>query len=189
MAVRAARGHGRRLGTIPAHSPTFDVPTVAWVRRTGPRERWGRVTTPYTPGHPAGWISLDGLKQVSTPYLVRVNLSAHTLVLRRRGHVVLRVPTATGSPSTPTPTGAYWVTDRVSYRTPGIYGRFAFGLSAIQTNLPPDWDGGDQIAIHGTPDPASIGTSASSGCLRVSARTLSALRPRLRVGTPVIIRP
>jgi lipoprotein-anchoring transpeptidase ErfK/SrfK len=186
--VRAARGRGRVLGTIPPHSPTFDVPTVAWVRRTGPHERWGRVTTPYAAGHPAGWIPLGGLARTSTPFSVRVDLSAHTLTLRRRGREVRSFPTATGGPSTPTPTGAYWVTDRVHYPSAGIYGHFAFGLSAIQTDLPPDWNGGDQIAIHGTPDPASIGTSASSGCLRVSATALSALRPRLRVGTPVVIR-
>jgi lipoprotein-anchoring transpeptidase ErfK/SrfK len=51
------------------------------------------------------------------------------------------------------------------------------------------WSGGDQLAIHGTNDPGSIGTPASAGCLRVSAPALWVLKRALRPGTPVVIHP
>jgi L,D-transpeptidase-like protein len=77
----------------------------------------------------------------------------------------------------------------VAFPRGGALGTFAFGISGIQTDLPAGWDGGDQLAIHGTDDPGSIGTSASAGCLRVSERVLDRLRPLLQPGTPVVIVP
>jgi lipoprotein-anchoring transpeptidase ErfK/SrfK len=67
------------------------------------------------------------------------------------------------------------------------YGSFAFGISGIQPNLPAGWTGGNQLAIHGTNQPWSIGRSASAGCVRVSESTLARLLPLLRYGTPVIV--
>ena len=96
---------------------------------------------------------------------------------------------AIGTPSTPTPTGKFYVTDLVATGDPyGPFGWFAFGLSGHQPNLPAGWGGGDQLAIHGTNEPSSIGTAASAGCLRVTAQALSRLRRHLRLGTPVVIR-
>jgi lipoprotein-anchoring transpeptidase ErfK/SrfK len=82
------------------------------------------------------------------------------------------------------------VTERIAVPTAQrqSFGSFAFGLSAMQPNLPAGWTGGDQMAVHGTGAPGSIGEAASAGCLRVSEDALAQLRPLLRVGTPVIIR-
>ena len=97
---------------------------------------------------------------------------------------------AIGAPSTPTPTGRFSVTDRVLTNDPGgPFGWYAFGLSGHQPNLPAGWAGGDQLAIHGTNAPSSIGQAASAGCLRVSATALARLRSLLRLGTPVVIHP
>ena len=98
-------------------------------------------------------------------------------------------PTATGAPVSPTPPGEYFVTDRIPFPSGGSLGTFAFGISGIQPNLPPGWSGGNQLAIHGTNDPSSIGTSASAGCMRVSEQALDRLLPLLQLGTPVIVEP
>src|SRR6266542_4320708 len=81
----------------------------------------------------------------------------------------------------------YFVTDRVPFNPGGALGAFAFGISGIQPHLPAGWRGGNQLAIHGTNNPASIGSSASAGCLRVSRATLERLKRILILGTPVII--
>ncbi len=39
-------------------------------------------------------------------------------------------------------------------------------LSGHQTKLVPGWPGGDRLAIHGTPNPETVGTEASLGCMR-----------------------
>jgi lipoprotein-anchoring transpeptidase ErfK/SrfK len=78
------------------------------------------------------------------------------------------------------------VTDRVAF-SGGALGTFAFGISGIQPRLPAGWSGGNQLAIHGTNQPWSIGTSASAGCVRVSEAMLAKLKPLLAYGTPVVI--
>ena len=100
---------------------------------------------------------------------------------------IARFVAATGSPTSPTPTGNYFVTDRVAFPRTSPYGSFAFGISGIQPRLPSGWSGGDLLAIHGTNDPASIGKSVSTGCLRVGERALARLKLLLVRGTPVVI--
>src|SRR5207249_11728355 len=116
-------------------------------------------------------------------------LSKHVVVVLRKGRVLYRFHAATGAPNTPTPTGRYFVTDRVPFPRTSSYGSFAFGLSGIQPHLPSGWSGGNQLAIHGTNQPSSIGHSVSAGCLRVSQRALRELKPLLALGTPVVISP
>jgi lipoprotein-anchoring transpeptidase ErfK/SrfK len=129
------------------------------------------------------------MRRTGTRISVQVDLSRHLLTVMRGARPVAHFPAATGAPSTPTPTGRYFVTDRVPFSPGSAYGSFAFGISGIQSHLPAGWWGGDQLAIHGTSAPSTIGTSASAGCLRVSEQALARLRPLLRPGTPVIVRP
>ncbi len=189
MPATARPGGGRVVGSVPATSRYYHVPLVAWVIRTADHGRFGLVSLPYRGARQAGWIPLDGLPRSRTPIEVRIDLSRHELVVERLGRVILRAPAATGAAGSPTPPGRYFVTDRVPFPAGSPYGTFAFGLSGIQTHLPPGWTGGDQLAIHGTNDPGSIGTSASAGCVRVAETVLARLRPLLRLGTPVVIRP
>ncbi len=189
MRVTARPGGGRVVGVIPARSPYYGVQTRAWVLRVSPDGRFGLIPVPYAGEAVTGWLRLRGLRTSMTRISVRVDLSAHRLFLRRGDHVIFSAPAATGAPSTPTPVGRYVVSDRVPFSAGSIYGTFAFGLSGIQTHLPAGWTGGNQLAIHGTNEPSSIGRSASYGCLRVSERVLDRLRPLLRLGTPVSIRP
>ena len=105
------------------------------------------------------------------------------------GHVRYRVTAATGASWSPTPAGDYVVTDRVPFGSGSALGSFAFGISGIQPRLPAGWSGGNQLAIHGTNDPSSIGRSVSAGCVRVSEWSLAHFKPLLQLGTPVLIRP
>lgn len=45
------------------------------------------------------------------------------------------------------------------------------------------------IGIHGTHKPESIGTRATEGCIRLRNEDILDLKPRVKVGTPVIILP
>ena len=45
----------------------------------------------------------------------------------------------------------------------------------------------DEIAIHGTNRPGSVGTWASYGCIRMYNRDIVDLYDRVRVGTPVVV--
>lgn len=187
--MRARPGQGSVVGILPADSKYYRTPTVAWVQRVSLDGRFGELAVPYSATGAMGWIPLRGLQHRSTFLQVDVDLSRHRVVVERRGRILFGTRAAIGAPSSPTPTGRYFVTDRVSFPSGGALGTYAFGISGIQPNLPDGWTSGDQVAIHGTNDPASIGRSVSAGCVRVSAAALRRLVPLLRLGTPIVIHP
>jgi lipoprotein-anchoring transpeptidase ErfK/SrfK len=180
------RAGAAQVGVVPAGSKYYGIPIVAWVEAVSADGRWGRVELPYVWPRREGWIKLRGLRRDVTRVRVEVDLSGHLITVRKFGKVLFRAPGATGAAYTPTPVGEYFVTDRVPF-SGGSYGTFAFGISGIQPRLPAGWTGGNQLAIHGTNNPSSIGRSASAGCVRVSEATLDRLIPLLRYGTPVIV--
>ncbi|MDP9327753.1 MAG: L,D-transpeptidase, partial [Actinomycetota bacterium] len=180
FAMRARPGQGSVVGILPAGSKYYRTPTVAWVQRVSRNGRFGELAVPYSATGTMGWIPLRGLQHRSTFLQVDVDLSRHRVVVERRGRVLFGTPAAIGAPSSPTPIGRYFVTDRVSFPSGGALGRYAFGISGIQSHLPDGWTAGDQLAIHGTNDPASLGRSVSAGCVRVSAAALRRLVPLLR---------
>ena len=61
----------------------------------------------------------------------------------------------------------------------------AYGPWFIRLKTDP-WKG---IGIHGTHDPASIGTRASEGCIRMHNSDLESLKKKIKPGTPVVIEP
>jgi hypothetical protein len=190
MTMRARPDAGARaIGTMPSSSKYYHVPIVAWVEEVSSNGRWGRVEVPYSSPRRDGWILIAGLRRETTGVSVDIDLSHHRITVARFGRRLLSAPAATGASSSPTPPGDYFVTDRVPFSVGSSYGAFAFGISGIQPRLPPGWSGGNQLAIHGTNDPGSIGGSNSAGCVRVGAATLQRLIPLLRLGTPVLIHP
>ncbi len=189
LPITARPGGGRVVGQMPAGSPFYGIPHVAWIQDQSNDGRYGKVAVPYSATRATGWIRIAGLKLSHTSYAVRVDLSRHLISVTRRGKVILRFPAAIGAPGSPTPPGRYFVTDRVPFSPGGPYGAFAFGISGIQPRLPEGWTGGAQLAIHGTNDPSSIGRSVTAGCPRVSSSALERLKPVMSLGTPVIIKP
>jgi L,D-transpeptidase catalytic domain len=187
-AHRYPSGKSRTVGTVRPASRFYGVPITIWVETTDTAGTWGKVQLPYVWPRTDGWIRLHGLTRSRTNVVVSVDLSQHSVRVYRSGKLRYRVKGATGAPSSPTPPGEYVVTDRVAFGG-GALGTFAFGISGIQPRLPAGWSGGDQLAIHGTNEPWSIGQSVSAGCVRVSEWSLDHFRPLLRLGTPVIIRP
>ncbi len=61
----------------------------------------------------------------------------------------------------------------------------AYGPWFLRLNVP----GFIDIGIHGTPFPESIGTRATEGCIRLKNEDILDLKPRVKVGTTVIILP
>jgi hypothetical protein len=188
LAARARpSGEARVVGTVVASSKYYHVPLVVWAEKVSSDGRWGLVEIPYVWPRREGWIKLEGLRRSSTAVEVRIDLSRRRITVYRRSEPIFGFQGAIGAPVSPTPPGEYVVTDRIAFARGGYLGSFAFGISGIQPNLPPGWSGGNQLAVHGTNDPSSIGRSVSAGCVRVSEAALARLKPLLQLGTPVLI--
>jgi lipoprotein-anchoring transpeptidase ErfK/SrfK len=103
-------------------------------------------------------------------------------------------PVATGQSSYPTPVGSWHVVDMQRdpwWRPPDS--AWAQGLEPIPPGpgnpLGTRWMGLDAagVGMHGTPDAASIGYSASHGCIRMRIPDAEWLFGQVRIGTPVFI--
>lgn len=149
---------------------------------------WYRVQLPVRPNGAVGYVRAGDVKLIRVATRIEVDLSDRRLVLYRDGRRVLRATVAVGASITPTPSGEYYVNQRLTAPDPwGPFGPAAIGISAFSPVLQ-DWIQGGPIAIHGTNDPDSIGTAASHGCVRVRNDVISVLFRQVPVGTPVVIR-
>jgi lipoprotein-anchoring transpeptidase ErfK/SrfK len=160
---------------------------VLAVRRKGCRPAWYRVQLPLRPNGITGFVRAAkvGLEPVHSR--IYVSVSARKLILSRNGRPVLRTTVAVGSPRTPTPTGSYYVNQRlIPADTSGPFGPGAIGISAF-SNVLTGWAQGGPIGIHGTNEPWSIGHAVSNGCIRVRNPVLRRLFRRTPAGTPVVI--
>ena len=91
---------------------------------------------------------------------------------------------AIGTGATPTPIGDFYIIELLRPPTAdGPYGPFAFGLSGFSETLT-DYAGGQGvIGIHGTNDPASLGSDVSHGCVRVDNDVITEMAGELPLGT------
>jgi lipoprotein-anchoring transpeptidase ErfK/SrfK len=158
------------------------------VRTRDCRPRWYRVQLPLKPNGVTGYVRAGAVEVGRVRTRIVVDISDRRLTFFRNGNRVLRTAVAVGSPATPTPTGHYYVNQRlIPADTSGPFGPGAIGISAFSTVLT-GWAQGGPIAIHGTNEPWSIGQAVSNGCIRVHNSVQKGLFAAVPAGTPVLIR-
>jgi lipoprotein-anchoring transpeptidase ErfK/SrfK len=204
-----ASRHGRRTGSVVANAAGRQVlvyrrPGAAhpWRRYSNPtsqrtplvflvrahRGSWLRVMLPSRPNGSEGWVQQDTVELRSDPYSVLIDLSRRRLAIRDAGRLLLSTRVGVGRAATPTPSGLYYLAELLRQPEPrGIYGPWAFALSAHSSVLSHFGGGDGQVGIHGTNDPAGVGHTVSHGCIRVRNRVIERLAAILPLGTPVRI--
>jgi lipoprotein-anchoring transpeptidase ErfK/SrfK len=173
-----------------ANPQRFGAPLVLLV--TDAQPEWLQVLLPVRPNGSTGWVRRSDVSLSTHDYRITVELGAHRITVFQGTDVVLSEPVAVGTSDAPTPGGVYYTTELVQpldsrgrYDPAGPYGPYAYGLSGFSDVLL-DFAGGDgQFGIHGTNDPASLGSDVSHGCIRMSNRGITALAEVLPVGVPV----
>jgi hypothetical protein len=126
--------------------------------------------------------------------IVVIRRGSKRLYLYRNMRFVRRFGVATGRAQYPTPIGRFTIVSK--QRNPWWYppdSDWAAGAEPIPPGpgnpLGTRWMGLSigGVGIHGTPDAASIGYSASHGCIRMRIRQAEWLFGRVRIGTTVFI--
>jgi lipoprotein-anchoring transpeptidase ErfK/SrfK len=155
----------------------------------GTRKNWVHVYLPTRPNGSLGWVRSRAVKMYDNRYRIVIRLRAHKLQLWRKRHLLATYPVATGTASTPTPRGLYYIVELLQPDNPGgSYGPYSFGLSA-HSNVLRTFAGGDgRVGLHGTNEPGLIGTSVSHGCIRLRNAAVRRLARILPLGTPVYVR-
>jgi lipoprotein-anchoring transpeptidase ErfK/SrfK len=176
---------------VPAMRPLTGEPTTLPVigALTGPDGvRWLRVMLPGRPDGSSGWIVQQGTSETVTSWHLVVSLTARRVRVYRTGHVARSFRAVVGKPSTPTPTGEFFVEETLRMPSGEAGGPFALALSA-RSNVLQEFEGGPgQIAIHGRDSlGGTLGAAASHGCIRLATASIEWLAARIGPGTPVTI--
>jgi lipoprotein-anchoring transpeptidase ErfK/SrfK len=146
------------------------------------------VQIPKRPNGVTAWVPARQVKVARISTRIVVDLSEKKVTLYQGGQRVLSSTAAIGAPATPTPTGSFYVNQRlVPTDKGGPFGPGAVGVSAFSDVLT-GWTQGGPIAIHGTNAPWSIGKAVSNGCIRIPNSVLTKLFDQALNGTPVLIR-
>ncbi len=95
-----------------------------------------RVQLPIRPNGATGWVSAVDVRVRKVNVRIAIDLSQRRITLFRDGRIVLLTTAAIGAPSTPTPTGRFYVNQRLLAADPiGGYGPGAIGISAYSPVL------------------------------------------------------
>jgi hypothetical protein len=186
-------------------APTTDAPAVAALETRTPEDTsnivlvlersedaagrlWVRVRLPVLPNDTTGWVPREALGVYGIVHTrLVVDLERLTATLFREGRPVFRADVGVGQSQWPTPTGSFYIRNKlVSFRSP-VYGPLAFGTSARSDTLT-DWPAGGFVGIHGTNQPELLPGRVSHGCIRLRNEDILELGRLMPVGTPVTIR-
>ncbi|MCK8826743.1 L,D-transpeptidase family protein [Natroniella acetigena] len=107
---------------------------------------------------------------------ILIILNERKLYLLQDNQVTNSFPVAIGKPATPTPPGNYRIINKI--KNPS---NPALGTRWMQFTT-------RMHGIHGTNNPASIGTAASLGCVRMYNHDAEYLYSQVKVGTPIEIK-
>jgi lipoprotein-anchoring transpeptidase ErfK/SrfK len=175
---------GRVLATVGARTEFGSPQTLAVAARKGD---WIAVRSPALGNDELGWARSSQVRLVGRPVTLEVDLSRRELVVHDPQGADRKISVAIGAPDTPTPPGAYSVTDKLAGADFGsYYGCCILALSGRQPNLPQGWSGGDRLAIHGSPTP-TWGHAVSNGCLHAEEVDLRYLMREIALGSLVVV--
>jgi hypothetical protein len=177
------------VGQLETSTPegTTNIVLTLGRRHAGGR-LWVRVRLPVLPNNTTGWVprdALGGYVDVATHLIV--DLERLTATLLAHGRRIFRAPIGIGQAQWPTPTGNFYIRNKLSDFDNPFYGPVAFGTSARSAVLT-DWPEGGFIGIHGTNRPEILPGRVSHGCIRLRNADILTLARLMPVGTPVTIR-
>lgn len=164
------------------------IPIVFLVKSVGVSRV--EVYLPVRPNGSIGWVDKAAVTITEVPYRVEVDLAAHRIRVFDGFDTIVDEPVGVGRTDRPTPGGIYYLKELLQPPSPnGPYGTYAYGLSGFSNVLESFNGGPGVIGIHGTNDPAAVGSDVSSGCIRLNNDVINRLVNEigLPLGTPVTI--
>ena len=166
--------------------PDQTIPQVFLVEKL--QGDWTQVLLPVRPNGSTGWVRTADVTISPNPFHVRVELAAHKITVTKEDQTIYTGTVAIGKPSTPTPTGNYYLRILIKTIDPSsVYGPYAYGLSSHSEALDTFAGGDAEIGIHGNNDASVLGSDVTSGCVRMDNDAITNLTKQLPLGTPVDI--
>jgi L,D-transpeptidase-like protein len=190
-AYRSPSASSPVLGVLPARTPITGEPTTLPVLRravgVGSRH-WLKVRLPGRPNGATGWIARGGTTEFDTGWHLMISLGRRRIWVYLHGRLLRTFAAVVGKPSTPTPSGNFFVEETIAMPPTAAGGPFALALSARSDALRTFEGGPGQIAIHGRNLlGGTLGQPESHGCVRLDTASIDWLAVRIGPGVPVTI--
>lgn len=190
-AYRSPHAGAPVVAVLPARTPiTREQTTLPVVgRRAGSgTTRWLKVMLPGRPNGSSGWIAQGGTVAEVTGWHLMVDKGSRRVTAYFDGRLQRAFAAVVGKPSTPTPSGNFFVQESIAMPSTAAGGPFALALSARSDALQTFEGGPGQIAIHGRDLlGGTLGQAESHGCVRLDTASISWLVTRIGPGVPVTI--
>ncbi len=179
------------VSTTPAgyafDNPTYFKDPLVFVVAADDGGDWLQVELLARPNHQVGWIKRSEVTLSKHRYHLKLTKSTFTLQAFEGDNLLGETQVVIGKDATFTPVGTFFVTEKIARPPSGVYGPWILATSGYSESLD-DFDGGlPQMALHGTNNPALIGTKASNGCIRMPNDFVSKLAYTMPAGTPLVI--
>jgi L,D-transpeptidase-like protein len=148
-------------------------------------QTWIELELPGRPNGQTGWVPEEalGARHTVRGYL-HVDRARLRATLFSHGRAVFSAPVGVGKASTVTPTGHFYVLEKLITLNAPTYGPYAIGTSAYAPTLS-EWPGGGVVGIHGTNEPQLIPGRPSHGCIRMRDGDITRLWHLIALGTPI----
>ena len=171
--------------SLPIIGHMTDADGRPWLRVRMPGRVFHRKTPPRT-----GWITAFDTKLSTTPYYLVLTRSTRSVHVYRYGRRVKTFKVVVGKPSTPTPSGEFFIEETMRLPRKHVGYPFALATSARSAVFREFMGGPGQIAFHGIVNiPGSqMGTATSNGCIRMTTAALMWMGNHIKAGVPLTIR-
>ena len=173
--------------TLP--NPTVEgLPLVFLVRRT--TAKWLQVQIQSRPNGATVWIKRSDVATRRVPNHILIERRARRITVFHGSRKVSQDVAAVGKATSPTPLGTFYVDGIAKPPNPnGLYGAYQISFTGFSDVYQRFGAGIGQVALHGTNQPALLGTPASHGCVRLSNESITRLVALAPSGTPVEVVP
>jgi hypothetical protein len=150
-------------------------------------QSWIEIELPGRPNGQTGWVPRSALESLNhvDGYLL-VDQTSLQATLFRNGQAIFSAPIGVGKEGTVTPSGRFYVVEKLTTLDAPLYGPYAVGTSAYAPTLS-EWPGGGVVGIHGTDEPQLIPGRPSHGCVRMLNPDITRLWSIIALGTPIEI--
>jgi lipoprotein-anchoring transpeptidase ErfK/SrfK len=196
-AIYAHPGDGREASISRVRPITHEATTLpVLATRNAAGTTWLRVRLPgrLLPGAAngrTGWISAAHTRLWAIRWHIVVVLHQRVARIYYGGHLRRSYRVVVGKPSTPTPTGQFFVEENIAEPPTFAGAPYALATSA-RSGVFKEFEGGPgQIALHGMGGGlgGTPGQAQSHGCVRFTRAAITWLAARIYPGTPVTITP
>jgi hypothetical protein len=185
--------NGQRIGSVSRSRPitgeATSLPVLATRQETN--AVWLDVRLPGRPNGHSGWIKASGTRVWLDHWHIVIVLHQRTAHIYFYGRQIRHYLVVVGKPSTPTPTGEFFVEENIAEPSSFPGAPYALATSA-RSNVLHEFDQGPgQVALHGVGGGlgGTPGQAQSHGCVRFTTAAITWLAHRIVPGTPVTIKP